>query len=242
MSGHSKWAKVKYQKAVKDPKKGKAFSKLTNLITVAAREGGDLETNPKLRLAIEKAKALDMPKDNIDRAIQRGTGEGAEGKLLEELICEAYGPGGTAILIQVITDNKNRTLAELRHLLSSYDAKMANSGSVRYMFQETGRLIVPKANWNDTLALKTIEKGAEEIKEKDEIVEIYTSVSNLNNLKTFIEDNLPGIQMEASIDFVAQQPVSINDEALKNKLETLFNALDENSDVEEIFSNAEYKI
>jgi len=92
------------------------------------------------------------------------------------------------------------------------------------------------------LALKTIEKGAEEIKEKDEIVEIYTSVSNLNNLKTFIEDNLPGIQMEASIDFVAQQPVSINDEALKNKLETLFNALDENSDVEEIFSNAEYKI
>jgi len=106
MSGHSKWAKVKYQKAVKDPKKGKAFSKLTNLITVAAREGGDLETNPKLRLAIEKAKALGMPKDNIDRAIQRGTGEGAEGKLLEELICEAYGPAGIAILIQAITDNK----------------------------------------------------------------------------------------------------------------------------------------
>jgi len=242
MSGHSKWAKVKYQKAVKDPKKGKAFSKLTNLITVAAREGGDLETNPKLRLAIEKAKALGMPKDNIDRAIQRGTGEGSEGKKLEELICEAYGPGGTAILIQVITDNKNRTLAELRHLLSIYDAKMANSGSVRYMFQETGKITVSKISWNDTLALKTIEKGAEEIKEKDEIVEIYTSVSNLNNLKTFIEDNLPGIQMEASIDFVAQQPVSINDEALKNKLETLFNALDENSDVEEIFSNAEYKI
>lgn len=242
MSGHSKWAKVKYQKAVKDPKKGKAFSKLTNLITVAAREGGDMETNPKLRLAIEKAKALDMPKDNIDRAIQRGIGEGSEGKKLEELICEAYGPAGTAILIQVITDNKNRTLAELRHLLSIYDAKMANSGSVRYMFQETGKITVSKISWNDSLALKTIEKGAEEIKEKDEMIEIYTSVSNLNNLKAFIENNLPGVQIEAEIDFVTQQPVQINDEELKNKLETLFNALDENSDVEEIYSNAEYEV
>lgn len=242
MSGHSKWAKVKYQKAVKDPKRGKAFSKLTNLITVAAREGGDMETNPKLRLAIEKAKALGMPKDNIDRAIQRGTGEESEGKQLEELICEAYGPAGIAILIQAITDNKNRTLAELRHLLSSYDAKMANSGSVRYMFQETGKITVPKTSWNDNLSLKTIETGAEEIKEKDEMVEIYTSVSNLNNLKTFIENNLPGVQIEAEIDFVAQQPVQINDEELKNKLETLFNALDENIDVEEIYSNAEYKI
>jgi YebC/PmpR family DNA-binding regulatory protein len=242
MSGHSKWAKVKYQKAVKDPKKGKAFSKLTNLITVAAREGGDMETNPKLRLAIEKAKALDMPKDNIDRAIQRGIGEGSEGKKLEELICEAYGPTGIAILIQVITDNKNRTLAELRHLLSIYDAKMANSGSVRYMFQETGKITVSKISWNDSLALKTIEKGAEEIKEKDEMIEIYTSVSNLNNLKAFIENNLPGVQIEAEIDFVTQQPVQINDEELKNKLETLFNALDENSDVEEIYSNAEYEV
>ncbi len=242
MSGHSKWAKVKYQKAVKDPKRGKAFSKLTNLITVAAREGGDMETNPKLRLAIEKAKALGMPKDNIDRAIQRGTGEGSEGKLLEELICEAYGPAGTAILIQVITDNKNRTLAELRHLLSSFDSKMANSGSVRYIFQETGKITVPKTSWNDSLSLKIIEKGAEEIKEKDEMVEIYTSVSNLNNLKTFIENNLPGVQIEAEIDFVTQQPVQINDEELKNKLEALFNALDENSDVAEIYSNAEYEI
>ena len=242
MSGHSKWSKVKYQKAVKDPKRGKAFSKLINLITVAAREGGDMETNPKLRLAIEKAKALDMPKDNIDRAIQRGIGEGSEGKKLEELICEAYGPAGTAILIQVITDNKNRTLAELRHLLSIYDAKMANSGSVRYMFQETGKITVSKISWNDSLALKTIEKGAEEIKEKDEMIEIYTSVSNLNNLKAFIENNLPGVQIEAEIDFVTQQPVQINDEELKNKLETLFNALDENSDVEEIYSNAEYEV
>lgn len=242
MSGHSKWSKVKYQKAVKDPKRGKAFSKLTNLITVAARESGDIETNPKLRIAVEKAKSLDMPKDNIDRAIQKGAGGGDEGKLLEELICEAYGPAGTAILIQVITDNKNRTLAELRHLLSTYDAKMANSGGVSFMFKEAGKITVPKINWNDNLALQIIEKGAEEIKEKDETVEIYTSISNLNNLKKIIENNLSGIQIETEIDFVAQQPVQINDEKLKNRLEALFNALDENSDVGEIYSNAEYKV
>ncbi|MGC8651279.1 MAG: YebC/PmpR family DNA-binding transcriptional regulator [Minisyncoccia bacterium] len=242
MSGHSKWAKVKYQKAVKDPKRGKAFSKLTNLITVAAREGGDLETNPKLRLAVEKAKSLDMPKENIDRAISRGSGTGAEAKQLEELMCEAYGPGGSALLIQVITDNKNRTLAELRHLLSLYDAKMANSGSVSYMFQEIGKIIVPQTVWNDDLALKAIEHGAEEIKEQDENVEINVSVSNLNALKKFLEENLPHLILEANIDFIAKQPIPITDENIKNKLEELFNALDENDDVEEIYSNAEYSL
>jgi YebC/PmpR family DNA-binding regulatory protein len=242
MSGHSKWAKVKYQKAVKDPKRGKAFSKLTNLITVAAREGGDLETNPKLRLAVEKAKSLDMPKENIDRAIQRGAGTGGEAKQLEELMCEAYGPGGSAILIQVITDNKNRTLAELRHLLSLYDAKMANSGSVSYMFQETGKISIPKQNWNDELALETIEQGAEEIKEDQDKIEIYTPVPRLNNLKKFLEERLPNIELEAAIDFAAKQPIPINDENIKNKLEELFSALDENDDVEEIYSNAEYTL
>jgi len=144
MSGHSKWAKVKYQKAQKDPKRGQAFSKLSNLITVASRNGTDIETNPKLRLAVEKARELGMPKENIERAISRGSGNGTEGKQLEELMCEAYGPGGTAILIQAITDNKNRTLAELRHLLQNYDAKPANSGSVSYLFKETGRITLPK--------------------------------------------------------------------------------------------------
>jgi YebC/PmpR family DNA-binding regulatory protein len=242
MSGHSKWAKVKYQKAAKDPKRGKAFSKLTNLITVAAREGGDIESNPKLRLAVEKAKQLGMPKDNIDRAITRGSGASSDGKQLEELICEAYGPGGTAIVIQAITDNKNRTLAELRHLLQTYDAKMANSGSVRYLFQETGKITVPKDAWNDDLALKAIEKGAEEIKEKDDLVEIYTPIANLAALKKIIEDNTQNFESSAEIDFIAQQPIPINDEDLKSRLESLFSALDDNNDVEEIYSNAEYTI
>jgi len=242
MSGHSKWAKVKYQKAVKDPKRGKAFSKLTNLITVAAKEGGNLETNPKLRLAVEKAKSLDMPKENIDRAIQRGTGTEGEAKQLEELMCEAYGPGGSALLIQVITDNKNRTLAELRHLLSLYDAKMATSGSVSYLFQETGKILVPNTAWNDDLALQVIEHGAEDIKEQDGKIEISTSVSSLNGLKKFLEEKLPKTNLEATIDFVAKQPIPIKDEIIKNKLEELFNILDDNDDVEEIYSNAEYTL
>lgn len=240
MSGHSKWAKVKYQKAAKDPKKGQAFSKLANLITIAAKEDPNIETNPKLRLAIEKAKNLGMPKDNIERAIQRGSGTKTGEKDLEELICEAYGPGGAAILIQVITDNKNRTLAELRHLLNNYEAKLVDNGSVRYMFKETGKLTLPKIVWNDDLALDAIEQGAEEIKEKDDSIEIYTPINNLNRLKTFLENKLSNTTIETEIDFISQQPLSITDKETQNKLEALFNALDEHNDVEEIYSNVEY--
>ena len=240
MSGHSKWAKVKYQKAQKDPKRGRAFSKLTNLITVASRDGSDAETNPKLRLAVEKAKAFGMPKENIERAIERGSGTGTEAKRLEELMCEAYGPGGTAILIQAITDNKNRTIAELRHLLEIYDAKMANSGSVAYMFKEVGCITVPKANWTDDLSLEVIEKGAEEIKELADEIELYTSVNNLHLLATFLTGKLKNVTIETAIEFISQQSAPITDPELRQKLESLFDALDEHNDVEEIYSNAEY--
>lgn len=240
MSGHSKWAKVKYQKAQKDPKRGQAFSKLTNLITIAARDGADINTNPKLRVAVEKAKELGMPKENIERAILRGSGSGSEGKQLEELMCEAYGPGGTAILIQAITDNKNRTIAELRHLLQIHDAKLANSGSVSYMFKEMGKITFPKNVWNDDLALKIIELGVEEIKDRDSMIELLMPVSQLNAIKNTLEQLLPNISLESSIEFISQQPVIITDEEIKNKLENLFSALDEHNDVEEIYSNAEY--
>lgn len=240
MSGHSKWAKVKYQKAQKDPKRGQAFSKLTNLITIAARDGADINTNPKLRVAVEKAKELGMPKENIERAILRGSGSGSEGKQLEELMCEAYGPGGTAILIQAITDNKNRTIAELRHLLQIHDAKLANSGSVSYMFKEMGKITIPKNVWNDDLALKIIELGVEEIKDRDSMIELLMPVSQLNAIKNTLEQLLPNISLESSIEFISQQPVIITDEEIKNKLENLFSALDEHNDVEEIYSNAEY--
>jgi len=245
MSGHSKWAKVKHQKAAKDPKRGMAFSKITNLITVASREGGDINTNPRLRMAVEKARELGMAKESVDKAIKRGSGEAVEGKVpagqaggLEEITCEAYGPGGAAILIQVITSNKNRALAEIRHILSLSEAKMANEGSVKWMFNEKGRITIPKDKWNDNLALQAIERGAEEIKEKEE-AEIFTSLGNLNNLKSFFEGILGSEGIKTEIEYVSKQSIKISDEETKNKLNVLFEKLDEHQDVEEIYSNAD---
>lgn len=239
MSGHSKWAKVKHQKAVADPKRGKAFSKLAALITVAAREGEDINSNPKLRMAVDKAKEIGMPKDNIEKAIKRGSGENDEDKKLEEIICEAYAPGGSAMLIQAITDNKNRTLAELRHLLQANQAKMAETGSVLWLFKETGKINLPKKFWNDDISLKAIEKGAEEIKEEDNRVIIYTPFQNLSSMKTFLEKFIDDEFIKTELDFVSQQPVVVSDEETKNKLEKLFNELDDHNDVEEIYSNAQ---
>jgi len=239
MSGHSKWAKVKYQKAVKDPKKSKAFSKLTALITVAAREGNNIESNPKLRMAVDKAKEIGMPKENIEKAIKRGAGEDAEGKNLEEIMCEAYAPGGSALLIQAITDNKNRTLAELRHLLQQNQAKMAETGSVLWLFREMGKITVPKKFWNDNLSLEAIEKGAEEIKEENSQIIIYTTPQNLFAMKNLLAKFINDDTIKAELDFVSQQPITISDPEIKDKLEKLFDELDEHNDVEEIYSNTQ---
>ena len=160
MSGHSKWSKIKYQKAVKDPKRAKAFSKLTALITVAAKDGGKIEANSRLKMAVDKAKEFGMPKENIERAISRGSGEMDDGKKLDEVFYEAYGPGGSALLIQAITDNKNRTLAELRHLLQEHGAKMADNGSVRWMFKESEKITLPKKFWNDDISLEEIGRAS----------------------------------------------------------------------------------
>ena len=239
MSGHSKWSKVKYQKAVKDPKRAKAFSKLTALITVAARDGGKIESNSKLKMAVDKAKEFGMPKENIERAISRGSGEIDDGKKLDEVFYEAYGPGGSALLIQAITDNKNRTLAELRHLLQEHGAKMADNGSVRWMFKESGKIILPKKFWNDDISLEVIENGAEEIKEEDEEIIIYTNPQNMILIKDFLEKKIGQNIVETELDFISQQPIAITDKATKDKLENLFDVLDEHSDVEEIYCNVD---
>jgi len=239
MSGHSKWSKVKYQKAVKDPKRAKAFSKLTALITVVARDGGKIESNSKLKMAVDKAKEFGMPKENIERAISRGSGEMDDGKKLDEVFYEAYGPGGSALLIQAITDNKNRTLAELRHLLQEHDAKMADNGSVRWMFKESGKITLPKKFWSDDISLEAIENGAEEIKEEDEKIIIYTNPQNLILIKDFLEKKIGQDIVKNELDFISQQPIAISDKAIKDKLENLFDVLDEHSDVEEIYCNAD---
>ena len=239
MSGHSKWSKVKYQKAVKDPKRAKAFSKFTALITVAARDGSKIESNSRLKMAVDKAKEFGMPKENIERAISRGSGEMDDGKKLDEVFYEAYGPGGSALLIQAITDNKNRTLAELRHLLQEHGAKMADNGSVRWMFKESGKIILPKKFWNDDISLEAIENGAEEIKEEDEEIIIYTNPQNMILIKDFLEKKIGQNIVETELDFISQQPIAITDQATKDKLENLFDVLDEHSDVEEIYCNVD---
>jgi len=239
MSGHSKWSKIKYQKAVKDPKRAKAFSKLTALITVAAKDGGKIESNSRLKMAVDKAKEFGMPKENIERAISRGSGEMDDGKKLDEVFYEAYGPGGSALLIQAITDNKNRTLAELRHLLQEHGAKMADNGSVRWMFKESEKITLPKKFWNDDISLEAIENGAEEIKEENEEIIIYTNPQNIIQIKDFLEKRIGQDIIKTELDFISQQPIAITDKAIKDKLENLFDVLDEHNDVEEIYCNAD---
>jgi len=239
MAGHSKWAKVKYQKAVKDPKKSKAFAKVTNLIIVAVRQGGkDINSNPKLRLAIEKAKEIGMSKENIERAIQRGAGE-IIGENLEELLIGAYGPGGVALLIQTITNNKNRTIGEIRHILTENGGKMAETENVKWLFKEVGKITIPKKYKNDELILKLIEIGVLDVEETDSELNLYSEISNLNKIKQFLasEIKIPEKEMKDSLEFLPTQTIKCEDANLKEQLEKLFEALDEQDDVEEIFSN-----
>ena len=239
MSGHSKWSKVKHKKALKDPKRGKIFSKMSKIITITAKEkGGDPNTNPALRMAIEKAKSVNMPKENIERAIKRGTGE-LKGATLEEFTYEAYGPAGVAMIIEGITDNKNRTLSEIKHILNTCGGKLAETGSLDWLFEKKGSLeILNIKNQIPNLSnfeLKIIEAGAEDIKQNNEAITIYTKPENLSRIKNIIENE--NIQIDSYIiDWVPKNEVQVTDED-KKRLKELFNALNEQDEVEEIFSN-----
>lgn len=177
MSGHSRWSKVKHIKAIEDVRKGKIFSKMARMITVAAREkGGNPETNPKLRLAIEQAKELNVPKENIERAIKRGLGQ-LEGTRIEEATYEAYGPGGVAMIIETITDNKNRTLAEIKHILSEHQAKLAQAGSVKYLFEQKNSDWTPKYPISvDQKTKEQLFKLFEALDEQEDVQEIYSNL------------------------------------------------------------------
>lgn len=239
MSGHSKWSKVKRQKAVTDVKKSKFFSKAAALISVAAREkGGDPNMNPTLRLAIERAKALNMPNENIERAIKRGTGE-LEGVKIEEIFYEAYGPGGSAILIKTNTDNKNRTIAEIKQILNQHNGKIAEIGSVKWMFDEKGVISIPAGDLKITkeeLELKAIDLGADDIKTDDEYIEIYTNTHSIAEIKDGLEKI--GVIIESTgIDFIPKNPIKISDLKTRENLDKLYEALDDQNDVEEFYSN-----
>lgn len=238
MSGHSHWAGIKHKKGIADAKKGKIFSKIAKMIAIAARKGGDPNMNPGLRFAIEKARSVNMPNENIKRAIKRGTGETKETQL-EEVLYEAYGPEGIQLIIEIITDNKNRTLSEIRHILNAHNGRLAEGGSVKWNFNQMGVITIkPQGSQNkEDLELKAIDTGAEDIKQKGDLLEIYTKAENLAKIKENLEK--AGIKIEdTSLDWVPKNEIEIKDQSLKNQLEKLFEALDENDDVNEIYSNA----
>jgi YebC/PmpR family DNA-binding regulatory protein len=240
MSGHSHFKSIKYKKGLADIKRGQAFSKLAREIEVAVKQGGkDPNFNPKLRLAIERAKELRMPNENIERAIKRGTGE-LKAEKLEEFLFEAYGPGGIAILIEGITDNKNRTLGEIKQILNQNNGKLVGEGAVKWMFKRNGCLTIDIKNQkskikNDELELMAIEAGAEDVYWHGDILDVYTKIEELEKVKKNLEEK--GIKIDsASLDWVPKEEISL-DEKTKESCQKLFEALDENEAVQEIYSN-----
>ncbi len=236
MSGHSKWSKIKHQKAVTDVKKGKIFSKISRLITIAAKRGGDPCTNPSLRAVLEKAKAANMPSANVEKAIKKGTGE-LEGEKLEELVYEAYGPAGSAFIIQCITDNKNRAVTEIKKALNKHNARFGESGTVAWMFDTKGVIEVNIAGKNiEELELLAINAGAADILKEDDILKIFTKPEELHTVKEELEK--AGITIEsAELDLIAKNPIEITDKKVQEQIEKIIDALDELDDVQEIYTN-----
>ncbi|MBZ9572868.1 YebC/PmpR family DNA-binding transcriptional regulator [Patescibacteria group bacterium] len=241
MSGHSHFKSIKRVKEAHDAQRGKVFSKIARMISVAAREGANPETNPKLRRVLEEAKTFNLPKSNIERAIERGTGE-LKGAKLEELTLEAYGPGGIAIIVEGITDNKNRTLSELRQVLQKYGGKLAEAGSVKWLFERKGAITI---NPNDQipmtkkeeLELKAIEGGAEDIyrHKTENILDVYTKPQDLDKVKKELEGQ--GLKIEsATLDWVSREQIEISEKDRGN-CQKLFEELDESEAVQDIYSN-----
>lgn len=236
MSGHSHFKTIKAQKEIADAKKGQIFSKLGRLITIASKEGGgDPVTNSKLRLAIEQARRFNMPKDNIERAVKKGTGELA-GEKLEEVSFEGFGPGGIAIIIEGITDNKNRTLGEIKTILNQNGGKMAGEGAVKWMFERKGSIAINgEGKTKEELELLAIEAGAEDVLWQDGALNIYTSPENLEKIKRGLEAKQLKID-SFSLEWVAKEEIEISAKD-KETCQNLFEGLDENDAVNDIYSN-----
>ncbi len=236
MSGHSKWHTIKHKKGKEDAKRGKLFTNLIKEITVAARGGGgDVDANARLRKAVSDSKAANMPNDTIDRAIKRGTGE-LEGVNYDEITYEGYGPGGVAILIESMTDNRNRTVAELRHLLSKNGGNLGEAGSVAWMFDKKGYFVVEKsAKSEDELMEIVLEAGAEDMQDEGEVFEIYTAPENYEAVADALK--AAGVETQASeLSRVPQTYVKLEgDEA--QKMLKLYDAIDDHDDVQKLFAN-----
>jgi YebC/PmpR family DNA-binding regulatory protein len=238
MSGHSKWATIKRKKGALDAKRGKIFTKLIKELTIAAREGGgDPSANPRLRLAVDNAKAANMPQDNIERAIKKATGE-LEGVTYHELTYEGYGPAGVAILVEVATDNKNRIVAEVRHIFSKYGGSMGENGSVAWMFDRKGVISLPKQGKSEDDIMEIIlDAGAEDLQTEEEFFEIQTPLESFEPVRKAIADKELSVE-NASLQWIAKNTVPVAGEDAE-KVMKLIEAMEDNDDVQNVYSNAD---
>ena len=236
MSGHSKWAGIKHKKAIVDARRGAQFTKLARAISVAAREGGgDPESNAALTNAIQKARDASMPKDNIERAIGKGTGEGVDTDQIETVLYEGYGPGGVALLIEALTDNRNRTGADVRHLLSKHGGNLGEPGSVSYLFEKQGVVVVDANRYDEEDLIPAIDAGAQDISLDDDVYEVITEPAALSAVRDALHD--ANVEIE-SADVTQRPTVRVPvDEADAQKLIRLIDALEESDDVNAVHAN-----
>lgn len=236
MSGHSKWHSIRHKKGANDAARGKVFTRHAKLITIAARDGGDPEMNPGLRLAIDNAKKENMPNNNIDRAIKKGTGEDKDGAQLLEITYEGYAPGGVAILVETLTDNKNRTVSSVRSTFTKAGGNLGESGSVAFMFSKKGVILVN--NSNDDIEMAAIESGAEDVSPDGDFLEVTTEPKELFAIKKSLEG--AGAEIEsAEVKLLPANTVEVNDEATAKKIIYLLQNLEDNDDVSSVSSNVD---
>ena len=237
MAGHSKWANIKHRKARQDASRGKVWTKVIREITVAAKDGPDPNDNPRLRLALEKANAANMPKDTIKRAIEKGSGTGETGEL-EEIVFEGYGPGGVAILVETMTDNRNRTVSDVRHAFSKYGGNLGTDGSVSYLFKKLGIIHLSKNLSEENLMEVVIESGAEDFSEEDDFYEVTTEANLFNNvLDVFKEKKIEYIDAQLTLRANTLVPL---DNDMSEKVLNIMEFMDDLDDVQEVHTNAEF--
>ena len=239
MSGHNKWSKIKHIKAKEDAKKGKLFSKFAHEIAIAARDGGgDVDLNPRLRQAIDAAKSQSMPKDNIDRAVKKGAGE-LEGGMIEEITYEGFGAGGVGMLVQVATDNKNRSAADIRSTFNKNDGNLGTSGSVAHLFEQKGEILIDVELINeDEIFEKALEAGADDVSTDDDEHIILTAADQLNSVAAALRDG--GLQLKSQgLVFIPNAPLEITDSSVASQVLRLYEALDDYDDTLNVFGTFE---
>ena len=237
MAGHSKWANIKHRKARQDASRGKVWTKVIREITVAAKDGPDPNDNPRLRLALEKANSANMPKDTIKRAIEKGSGTGETGSL-EEIIFEGYGPGGVAILVETMTDNRNRTVSDVRHAFSKFGGNLGTDGSVAYLFKKLGIIHIDKDFSEEKLMELVIESGAIDFTQEDDFFEVTTDTNDFNNIIDFFKDNEVAY-INAQLTLRAETLVNL-DQEMSEKVLNIMEFMDDLDDVQEVHTNAEF--